>query len=326
MKSLTYRLQDALYQYAGWDRRVQFDNLPTSESDKHTADIIQFYSSYDNIGNYLPVLGIRQMLDRRPDVCCAHRSDIDFEYVNKEYKCAIIGGAGLLHKSFSQFWTQIKKECNIPIVVWGVGVCLPDDNPEVAKKEAVSDVFEKAELVNVRDSLTASIYKADAISVSVCPTVVFLDQFKDQADTNENILVSWHKGLMTEKENEEVIDYVKSYSNNSVIFTDNVQRPSEGLIDILERYYLNSKIVVTSRLHGAIIAYGLDIPYISIAKDEKLRSFVDDYGNGKIVEHVDDLRNYSLFNSCQYLCSSIEIDGALEFGRKASKIVNDICE
>lgn len=326
LKSFAYRLQDKLYQYTGCDRRVQFDSMPTSDSRETPSDIIQFYSSYDNIGNYLPVLGIHEMLDREPDVCCAHRNDIDFDYINKEYKCAIIGGAGLLHKSFEQFWLSVRDSCNIPIIVWGVGACLPDDNPEVADRNAVNDVFQRAKLVNVRDTLTTSIYESDDISVSACPTVVFLDKFKDQFGGGENVLVSWHKELVSREGNKKIVDYVESYSGHNVFLTDNIQRPSEGLIDIIEKYYLESDLVVTSRLHGAIIAYSLGIPYISIARDDKVRSFVGDYGNGRIVESMSELKGAYLYeNTSNYLSNEIEIRDVLKFGHKASEYIDSIC-
>jgi polysaccharide pyruvyl transferase WcaK-like protein len=118
---------------------------------------------------------------------------------------------------------------------------------------------------------------------------------------------------------------VKTYSGKDVIFTDNIQTASEGLIDIL-KYYLSSKLVVTSRLHGAIISYSLGTPYISIARDKKIRSFVKDYGNGDIIEDIRDLKNHQLYtNVDRYTSSSIKIGDVLEFGKRASNYINDIC-
>ena len=50
-----------------------------------------------------------------------------------------------------------------------------------------------------------------------------------------------------------------------------------------------SRLVVSTRLHGAIIAYGLRIPYVAIPRDEKIRAFHRCYGNGALIQHPDQL-------------------------------------
>ena len=42
-------------------------------------------------------------------------------------------------------------------------------------------------------------------------------------------------------------------------------------------------------MHGAIIAYGLGLPYIAIAGDEKLREFHRLFGGGWLVENLNQL-------------------------------------
>lgn len=320
------RLKNSLYRHIGFDRRVSFRDIPNNGNPEMANDIIQFYSSYDNIGNYLPVLGIQQMLGRKTDVCCAHKTDIDFDYINSTYKCAIIGGAGLLHRSFNPFWHAASQKLNLPIIVWGVGVCLPDDRPEEADRTAVNDVFLKAEMVNVRDALTASLYDVREIDISACPTIVYLDQFREKkSQLNRRMLVSWHKGLLTREENNQVIATVRSFYDD-ILFTNNIQVPSEGLVDIIEQYYCLSRMVITSRLHGAIISYALGIPYIGIACDEKVRAFVREYGNGIAIEEISKLKDKEIYNrAIEAMKRPIAREGVLDFGRRASQMVEDIC-
>ena len=69
---------------------------------------LQFYSANRNIGNYLPVLAIHQMLDQELDTWNIHKSPIDWSFVHKNYTQVIVGGAGLLHSVFEKFWVDIE--------------------------------------------------------------------------------------------------------------------------------------------------------------------------------------------------------------------------
>src|SRR4051812_22817202 len=93
------------------DRRCKFYDLRrvSPASRKAKSPIIQFYSSSNNIGNFLPVLGIREMISREPDTWCIHDKQIDFDFINSNYRCAIIGGAGLLHSCFNPFWKTLSE-------------------------------------------------------------------------------------------------------------------------------------------------------------------------------------------------------------------------
>ena len=62
-----------------------FDLSRVIKNRKSRSPIIQFYSSTDNIGNYLPILGIQKMLGCIPDTWCMHRR-ADFNFINKHYK------------------------------------------------------------------------------------------------------------------------------------------------------------------------------------------------------------------------------------------------
>ena len=140
------------------------------------SKILQFYSANRNIGNYTPVLGIHQMLDQELDVWNIHKSPIDWEFVHKNYTQVIVGGAGLLHSVFEKFWVDLDKNCKLPITIWGIGVCLPDnDSVKGVPKAVVQSVFAKAKLANVRDELTRDFYQLDPkISITACPTLVYI--------------------------------------------------------------------------------------------------------------------------------------------------------
>jgi len=134
---------------------------------------LQFYSANRNIGNYLPVLAIHQMLDQELDTWNIHKSPVDWEFVHKNYTQVIVGGAGLLHSVFEKFWVDLEKNCKLPIIIWGIGVCLPDnDQVKGVPKQVVQSVFARAKFANIRDELTRDFYELEAgISITACPTL-----------------------------------------------------------------------------------------------------------------------------------------------------------
>ena len=142
----------------GYDR-VRFRDpaaIPATERWQASA-IINFYSTVHNIGNYLPVLGIRKMLNRGTDTWNMHDRSIDFHFVNRHYRCVIIAGAGLLDKRFEPFWCPFSRECRLPAVIWGVGLCSPDgvtDNG--VDRKVFRAAAAKCALINFRDDRTAS--------------------------------------------------------------------------------------------------------------------------------------------------------------------------
>ncbi|MEQ8924213.1 MAG: hypothetical protein RLO81_00285, partial [Fulvivirga sp.] len=56
------------------------------------SKVIQFYSAFGNIGNYLPVLAIQKMMNTEFDTWDIHDPFIDFDFINNNYKVAIVGG------------------------------------------------------------------------------------------------------------------------------------------------------------------------------------------------------------------------------------------
>jgi len=287
---------------------------------KTHSSIIQFYSSMDNIGNYLPVLGIQKMLGQIPDTCCIHSNHyIDFNFINKHYKCAIIGGAGLLDKCFEPFWQQLLHECKIPMIMWGIGVCLPDNNKKGVDKAIVSAVAQKCSLINVRDELTAHYYNLKNVSIAACPSIVYLQNFYEHKKHSDGILYSFHNQIVSTAEHHAILKVLREKFSNLMV-TDNIQTKSCGLDQIIKDYYCASNLVITTRLHGAIIAYGLGILYIIIARDEKLRSFHQKYNNGLIVESIEELQSV-IKNLPPIDLQPIEYEPVLEFGYQAREWV-----
>jgi len=256
------------------------------------SSILQFYSANRNIGNYTPVLGIHQMLDQELDVWNIHKSPVDWEFVHKNYEQVIVGGAGLLHSVFEKFWVDLDKNCKLPIIIWGIGVCLPDkDSVKGVPKQVVQSVFSRAVYANVRDELTRDFYQLPAdISLTACPTLVHVaNNFKVQAkvDGGKRILHSSHVDLEPTSTTPEIKKIIES-AGYKYYFTENIETKKLPLKRILNMYQ-DCDYVVTTRLHGAIIAYAFKRPYIAISFDPKVAAFHKLYGGGVCITSVDQL-------------------------------------
>lgn len=315
-KNITSNIKDFLLGYVG--RCKFYDHAQIDPKHRRVnSSIIQFYSSANNIGNFLPVLGISKMLGQAADTWCMHDKEVDFDFVNANYKCAIIGGAGLFHKCFDPFWHKFLDECKIPVIIWGVGTCFPD-NEEMrgVKPKIIAEVAKRCDLINVRDELTADYYSLKNVSVTACPTIVYLQDFQKFVDKNSKaVLFSSHIELVSETESEE-IQSVTTKVAEEYKYTNNMQRGFISLNNIIADYYCQSRVVVTTRLHGAIISYGLGIPYIMIPRDEKLRAFHNTYGNGTNINSASEIEA-ALKVADSIITRPIEIEPVLDFGVQA---------
>ena len=256
------------------------------------SKILQFYSANRNIGNYTPVLGIHQMLDQELDVWNIHKSPVDWEFVHKNYEQVIVGGAGLLHSVFEKFWVDLDKNCKLPIIIWGIGVCLPDnDSVKGVPKQVVQSVFSRAVYANVRDELTRDFYQLPAdISLTACPTLVHVaNNFKVEVrvEDGKRILHSSHVDLEPTSTKPEIKKIIES-AGYKYYFTENIETKKLPLKRILNMYQ-DCDYVVTTRLHGAIIAYAFKRPYIAISFDPKVAAFHKLYGGGVCITSVDQL-------------------------------------
>ena len=326
MKSTIWRAANSINsRFLGYDRRVRFRDLANIPPEQRRAStrVINFYSAVNNIGNYLPLLGIRAMLHCDPDTWNIHNRSLDFDFINQNYDAVIIGGAGLLDKGFEPFWDKFARECTLPTAIWGVGICAPDSAAVVGvDRGIIAQAVDKCQLVNVRDNLTAEHYRLRNAEITPCPTLAYLDDyFGQRSPRRHTVLYSSHEELVEKSERERIRAELERLVG-PVRFTDNIQRPLRGLDDIIRFAYGRSRLVVTTRLHGAIIAYGLGIPYIALARDDKIRAFNRMCGNGVLVERAEELP--TLLTARIDCKQRVQLHEVHEFGDKARRWLSSI--
>jgi len=98
-------------------------------------------------------------------------------------------------------------------------------------------------------------------------------------------------------------------------FTENIESKKNSLKSILNMYQ-DCDYVVTTRLHGAIIAYAFKRAYIAISFDPKVSAFNKLYGGGVCITDVAGLS--AAFKSDEFKVSpqhKKELDRVREFGK-----------
>lgn len=295
---------------------------------KPKSKIIQFYSSYRNIGNYIAVQGIHHVLGYELDVWDIHQTPVDWDYINENYSAAIIGGAGLLHECFQSFWSEFAGGCTLPYVIWGIGLCLPEnEDGSGVDKGVVGTVFDGALCANVRDELTRDYYSLTNVDVSICPTVAMIrSQLREGIYSQAkkySVLHSVHTTLTEDVANEQLNQIIRDRVD-SLHCTNNLQSKRVGIKDVL-KLYPESDLVVCSRLHGAIIAFAFNVPFIALSFDPKVSAFVELYGGGVLCESADHLRQLlDAKEMPSYYVDMQAEEKALEFGYLAKQMLESV--
>lgn len=272
--------------------------------------IIHFISQYHNIGNLLPAQYIHNSLSKEHDVKsidCRRFNEIN---INK-HDVMVVGGAGLLHKVFEDFWIWASKQ-NKQIIIWGIGACWLHKNTPYFMRHPVESyvdpsVIKKCKenivLSNVRDMKTKEIYNLDA-SISICPTAAFLRNYYNQdGELGTGILYSNHTELISESEREEIMNFADDYTDNMI-----KSEPDDILLK-----YINARYTITSRLHGAIISNSFGKPYIAYAKDDKITEYFKLYGGGVCVNSIDELPEILQSNILEEINIEIDYDSIYSF-------------
>jgi polysaccharide pyruvyl transferase WcaK-like protein len=115
------------------------------------------------------------------------------------------------------------------------------------------------------------------------------NNFKVEAKVSagKNILHSSHVDLEPISSTPQIKQIIKDAGFNYQ-FTENIESKKYPLKKILKMYQ-KCDYVVTTRLHGAIIAYAFKRPYIAISFDPKVAAFHKLYGGGVCISDLDQL-------------------------------------
>jgi len=240
-----------------------------------------------NIGDYFSMLGVK-------DAVKLDGSELFFEKSNppfsekikllKEDDHLIIGGGGILKDNFEKYWLEIlknQKEKKYKIYIFGIGVC---DHKNVSKSTVLNSnilnqIFSSSEINFLRPPIN---FDNKNIIETFCPSILHVNKkyYSKKITSKEQLLYVSHESLVGKDNNLKIINILKEYcTKNKLEYTEvnNISKTQKETDIIIEKY-LNSKFIVTTRLHGYIIGTALRKNVVSISKDYKIDGFAKSIG------------------------------------------------
>jgi polysaccharide pyruvyl transferase WcaK-like protein len=263
--------------------------------------IFHVFANEFNLGDALSAQGIRQQLVQMAPSIRYRALFCDLPYLSetvrviknecRPHDLVIFGGGGLFMDYFEPLWAwflRLRAQRNLRFVLWGVGLCsrIRNSSDTRADQDLLNDVVKNALLASLRDSLTYEPFKRFAHCYLIgCPSLNRVDALqRARQERLGKLLYVHHSHLVDQKERELLMSVIleSNLSMNHLRLSfqelDNIVTPPDTPESYLARHYQGADIVVSSRLHGLVLAAGMGAKVIAIAKDEKICSFMAQIG------------------------------------------------
>lgn len=199
----------------------------------------------------------------------------------------VIGGGGLFMDYFVPFWNGFQAVAErVPFAIWGVGYCDMKRESTRPPSALLEEIVRRARLCIVRDEVTrqhlAHCKLADPVG---CPT--FLAVPASTVEPQRRLLHVDHYDNVGQEIYEEMVRVAEGFADvtgRSYRQINNLLPP--GNLAALNRIldlYASADLVLTSRLHGCILALAVGRPVLVVSGDHKVESFMAAAGLGQWV-------------------------------------------
>lgn len=258
------------------------------------------YANRSNIGDWLSARGIQSCLAPWP--ITEHLCDEPFvpETLAALHQATaedliVIGGGGLFMDYFTPFWHGLRTIAErVPVAIWGVGYCDLKQEPSLAPRDRLVEVIEHSRLCVVRDELTRTYLALPSLPhPALCPSVLLIHPPDERG----------HDVLHVDNYTTAGAAVYEAMGAHARTFARRTHRPyrktnnrieagSERELAATLRRYERSDIVVSSALHGCIIAVAMGRKVIAVSGDRKIEAFMEAVGLREWVlnlDQVDDL-------------------------------------
>ncbi len=253
--------------------------------------IYHIYANQSNIGDWLSAKGIQKLLgDREITECFCDEPFVGetMEVLKNATKddLIVIGGGGLLMDYFIPFWQAFQSIAErIPFVIWGIGYCDIKHELSLPPNKLIEQIVNKARLCIVRDELSRSYLPYASLPDPIpCPSLNIVTMV---IELGKDILHAVNYTTVTPGAYEIMCDITKGYAQeNDITYreTNNlVSKGGEAEMENILSIYRQSKIVVSSALHGCIIAVAMGLKVIAVSGDRKIDEFMKAVGLGEWV-------------------------------------------
>lgn len=287
------------------------------------------YANQSNVGDWLSARGIQSLL--APREVTEHFCDEPF--VPKTLASLsragaddfiIIGGGGLFMDYFVPFWEGFRPiAARVPFAIWGAGACDMKLEPSRPPVKLISEIVRQSRLCVVRDELTREIFSGcDLPPPVICPVFAAL---APAGGEQKRLLHVDHYHNVGAAIYERMVGMAEEFAGRtgrSCRQTNNlVSAGHNGQLKKVLDLYTSSDLVLTSRLHGCIIALALGRRVLAVSGDHKVESFMNAAGLGEWVCGLDEIE--SLPARLEKLSAQTLPVEFIEEGRRQNRSVAD---
>ncbi len=248
--------------------------------------IYHVFANRSNIGDWLSAKGIQKLLSPLQITECL--CDVPFidETMQQlvaatEKDLIVIGGGGLLMDYFIPFWEAFQPVADrVPFCIWGIGYCDMKLEHSLPPGNLITGIINKSRLCIVRDELTRSYLPDCNLSVPVsCPSINVVERV---SLIGKDILHVDNYTTAGEAAYEAMCTVGKVFANQHKIIyrqTNNrITKDSEKEMEKILSIYKQSCYVLSSALHGCIIAVAMGLKVLAVSGDRKIEGFMESVG------------------------------------------------
>ena len=267
--------------------------------------IYHVFANRSNIGDWLSAKGIQKLLsplDITECLCDVPFIDETMQQLSAatEKDLIVIGGGGLLMDYFIPFWEAFQPVAErIPFCIWGIGYCDLKLEHSLPPGNLITGIINKSKLCVVRDELTR-LYLPDCnLPAPVpCPSINVIEPVsinsKDilHVDNYTTVGEAAYDAMCATGEDFAIQHQIIYRQTNNRITKD-----SEKEMEQILSLYRRSGYVLSSALHGCIIAVAMGLKVLAVSGDRKIEGFMGSVGlqdwvldiheTGKVSEYLD---------------------------------------
>lgn len=253
--------------------------------------IHHIYANRTNIGDWLSARGIQSLLGSPSLV--EHFCDEPFieETIEAISACdlgdlVIIGGGGLFMDYFVPFWESFRNISKpLRYIIWGIGYCDLKREPSRPPVKLLQEIVHRSSLCYVRDDLTREYLAGCQLPKPVvCPSVAVL---RESPRSGFGILHVDNYTTAGADVFEAMQASAEAYARTTgriLRRTNNRLNPAgEGSLAAALSLYEQSDVVLSSALHGCLIAAAMGKKVLAVSGDRKIEASMSALGLGEWV-------------------------------------------
>ena len=255
------------------------------------------YANQSNVGDWLSAQGIQSLL--APLQVTEHFCDAPFvpdtlKHLAKatERDFILIGGGGLFMDYFAPFWEGFREVATrVPFCIWGAGCCDMKREQTRLPAKLLEEIVSRSRLCVVRDELTRHLMAGARLPPAVpCPTLVAVPSSPIDkrgllhVDHYDNVGAEIYEQMVMVSE-----QFAKETGRPCQQTNNLIAAGHRGALRKTLGLYSASDLVLTSRLHGCLIAVAMGRRFLAVSADHKVESFMEAAGLREWVVGLDEL-------------------------------------